>query len=557
MILSLKISNFALIRDIQLQPGPALNIITGETGAGKSIIMGALSLLQGKRAENRNAGHRDDKTIVEAQFSVDKALADSIRAILADAGIDAESVDTVVLRREILPSGRSRASVNGVQVQLAVLGAIADLLVDIHSQHKNLLLGDENFQRDTLDALAGNAALLAEYRSIYADYRVALQRFARTRDDIENTRTDADYLEYQLNELAQLDLEPGEEDELTQQRELLSNASTISEQLSRAANVLTWDNANASDMLSMALDAIQEAADVSYEYATLLDRIEALKAELDDISETIADAARNMNGTPGDLDKIENRLNRIHALESKHRVDSVEALIEIRDRLSSRLEALNNAPVTLKRLENEARALKREALEKASTISARRKEAASTLIRMLTAKARPLGMDNLRMDIRVNSGKLNPDGIDTVEFLFAFNKNQEPAPIGSHASGGEISRVMLALKSITAEHQQLPTIIFDEIDTGVSGDVANRMGALMAEISHHIQVLTITHLPGVAACGDSHFKVYKRDDDSGTATYITRLDSDARRSEIALMLSGNADDPTALAAADSLLKPHS
>ncbi len=554
MILSLKISNFALIRDIRLTPGSGLNILTGETGAGKSIIMGALSLIQGKRAESRNTGRRDEKTVVEAEFSLSDSLAAGIRTILSENGVELATDADITLRREILPSGRSRASVNGIQVQLAVLGSIADFLIDIHSQHKNMLLGDEAFQRDTLDTLAGNTTLLEEYRHTYADYRVALQRFARTRDEIDSTRTDADYLEYQLNELAGLDLEPGEEEELLQQRELLANASAISENLSDAANVLSWNNTNASDMMAIALEAMREAASVSDEYTQLLDRLENLKTELDDISETIADKARGMSDDPRDLDEIETRLNRIHNLEAKHRVDSVEALIAIRDKLSTRLEALNDAPHTLKLLENEARALKRQALEKATAISARRKEAASTLIRLLTAKARPLGMDNLNMDIRVSSGKLNPDGIDTVEFLFAFNKNQEPAPIDSHASGGEISRVMLALKSITAEHQQLPTIIFDEIDTGVSGDVANRMGTLMAEISRHIQVLTITHLPGVAACGDSHFKVFKRDDESSTATYITQLDDEGRRSEIALMLSGNADDPAALSAADSLLK---
>ncbi|MDE6333357.1 MAG: DNA repair protein RecN, partial [Muribaculaceae bacterium] len=334
---------------------------------------------------------------------------------------------------------------------------------------------------------------------------------------------------------------------LIQQRDILANASAISENLSGAANALSWDNANASDMVSVALEAMREAADISEEYTPLLDRLEAIKTELDDISETIADNARNMSEDPHDLEEIENRLNRIHALEAKHRVDSVEALIGIREQLSARLEALNDAPHTLKRLENEARALKREALDKATTISARRKEAASSLIGLLTAKARPLGMDNLRVDIRVDSGKLNPNGVDNVEFLFAFNKNQQPAPISSHASGGEISRVMLALKSITAQHQHLPTIIFDEVDTGVSGDVANRMGALMAGIGQHIQVLTITHLPGVAARGDMHFKVFKRDDESSTATYITRLDNDSRRSELALMLSGKADDPAALA----------
>lgn len=554
MILRLNISNFALIRDIQLQPGAGLNIITGETGAGKSIIMGALSLLQGKRIEGRNAGRRDDKTVVEAEFSLSDTIAKSVKSILSEAGIESAPADTIVLRREILPSGRSRASVNGIQVQLAVLGAIADLLVDIHSQHKNMLLGEETFQRETLDTLAGNTSLLAEYRRIYADYRVALLNFARTRDEIEKTRTDADYLEYQLNELVKLDPEAGEEDDLIQQRDILANASAISENLSEAANALSWNNANASDLVSAALEAMREAADVSEEYSSLLDRLEAVKTELDDISETIADSARNMSDDPRNLEEIENRLNRIHALEAKHRVDSVEALIEIRNRLSARLEALNDAPHTLKRLENEARALKRAALDKATAISARRKEAAASLIRLLASKARPLGMDNMHVDIRVNSGKLNPDGVDNVEFLFAFNKNQQPAPISSHASGGEISRVMLALKSITARHQQLPTIIFDEIDTGVSGDVANRMGALMAEIGQHIQVLTITHLPGVAARGDIHFKVFKRDDESSTATYIARLDNDKRRSEIALMLSGNADDPAALAAADSLLK---
>lgn len=553
MILSLKISNFALIRDIQLQPGAGLNIITGETGAGKSIIMGALSLLQGRRAENRGADRRDEKTVVEAVFSLTPAIAEAVGKVLAEAGIDSTEDTTCVLRREIMPSGRSRASINGIQVQLAILGAVADLLVDIHSQHKNMLLADEAFQRDILDTLAGNHTLLAQYHKVYADYRVALQRFARTRDEIENTRTDADYLEYQLNELATLDLEPGEEEELTQQRDILANASTISEQLSQAANALAWSNANASDMMALALEAMREAAAVSDEYMPLLDRLESIKAELDDISETIADGARTMSDDPKALDEIEKRLDRIHALETKHRVDSVDALIAIRDHLTERLEALNDAPNTLKQLENEARALKREALEKANTLSARRKEAASDLIRMLTSRARPLGMDNLVIDIRVNSGKLNPDGIDNVEFLFAFNKNQQPSPIGSHASGGEISRVMLALKSITADRRQIPTIIFDEIDTGVSGDVANRMGALMADIGHHMQVLTITHLPGVAARGSQHFKVFKRDDESGTATYITQLDNETRRAELALMLSGNPADPASLAAADSLL----
>ncbi len=556
MITSLRISNYALIRELELTPNPSFNIITGETGSGKSIIMGALSLLQGRRSDAKTFGVQLEKSAVEAEFSLTPELAAAVNAIISDAGASENELctDKCVLRREITPSGRSRAAVNGVQVQLAVLGSVASLLLDIHSQHKNLLLGEASFQLEVLDTLAKNAALLAEYKAIYADYRVALQNFARTRDEIERTRADADYLEYQLNELDSLDLTEGEEEELEQQRTTLANASELSEVLTTAANALQWDEANASDLLSQALSAINDAAAISDDYAGFAERLQSVVDEVDDIADAVSQQAMGMRDNPRDLDEIERRLSRIYTLKNKHRVDSVEALIEIRDSLSERLAALNDAEHLLKELEKTARGLKRAAMEKATALSARRKTAASQLINELTSRARPLGMANLSVDVRVISGKLNPDGIDTVEFLFAFNKNQAPAPIGNRASGGEISRVMLALKSVTAEHQHLPTIIFDEIDTGVSGDVANRMGELMAHISRHMQVLTITHLPQVAAKGLRHFKVFKRDDDTSTRTFITQLTHDERRSELALMLSGNSADTTALAAADNLLK---
>ena len=552
MIKSLRIINYALIRNLELHPAAGFNIITGETGAGKSIIMGALALLKGKRADARGYV-QEERSVVEAVFSISDDIVKSINGILDEAGVPVVEGNELTLRREIRPTGRSKATVNGTQVQLAVLGDVADRLVDIHSQHKNLLLTDPDFQLEVLDNLADNHALLEDYKKIYADYRVALRRFADTREEILRTSSDADYLEYQLNELNSVELAEGEEEELERQRNAMANASAISEKLSMAASMLTWNESSASELVTSAISAMNDAAEMSDEYAPLATRLEAVLTELDDVADTVAEHAASMQSDPATLDEIEKRLNKIYSLKTKHRVASVEQLIEIRDRIQGQLAAMNDSESLLKNLENAARMLKKQALEKANVLSSRRKTAATELVKLLTERARPLGMANLNADVRVTSGKLNPSGIDTVEFLFAFNKNQETAPIGSRASGGEISRVMLALKSITAEHNHLPTIIFDEIDTGVSGDVAKRMGALMDEIGHHMQVVTITHLPQVAARGERHFKVYKVDEADSTHTHIAMLDHERRRSELALMLSGNPEDPTALAAAEQLL----
>jgi len=552
MIKSLRIINYALIRNLELTPASGFNIITGETGAGKSIIMGALALLQGKRADARGYV-QEERSVVEAMFEVSDEIAATINGILDEAGVVPMQGNELTLRREIRPTGRSKATVNGTQVQLAVLGAVAERLIDIHSQHKNLLLADPEFQLEVLDNLADNRTLLEEYREIYAQYRVALRKFADTREEIARTSSDADYLEYQLNELNSVDLTPGEEEELERQRNTMANASAISEKLALAASALSWNDNSASELVSTALSAMNDVAGMSEEYATIAQGLENVLTELYDVADTIAEHASAMQNDPVSLEDIENRLSKIYALKTKHRVDSVEELIAIRDNISSRLETMNASETLLKNLEHEARQLKKRALEKANALSSRRKTAASIIIKLLTERAAPLGMANLKVDVCVNSGKLNPNGIDTVEYLFSFNKNQQPAPVGSRASGGEISRVMLALKSITAEHSLLPTIIFDEIDTGVSGDVAKRMGELMAKIGQHMQVLTITHLPQVAARGERHFKVYKVDETDSTHTYISMLDHDNRRRELALMLSGNPADPTSLAAADNLL----
>lgn len=554
MIRQLNISNYALISSLELQPCAGLNIITGETGAGKSIMMGALGLLRGNRVDSKSLGSRDKKSVVEATFDITPDVAPGIGNVMKEFDIPPTADSTLRLTREIAPSGRSKAMANGCPVPMAALERLSSLLIDIHSQHQNLLLADSAFQLQTIDYMASNSALLAEYKEIYARYRQALKKYADTREEIARTSTDSDYLEYQLSEFTTLDLHEGEEEELEQQRECLANSAEMSAHLADAASILTWADVTATDQLRQALGSIRSAASINEEYAPLATRLETLASELDDIADTISAEASSLRDDPAMLSQVEQRLSRIYALKSKHRADSFESLLRNRDSIAERLAALADSDNLLHKLESDARALKRQALGKATELSDRRKDAATALAAAFMERARPLGMPNMTAEISITTGKLNPDGIDTVEFLFAFNKNQTPAPVARHASGGEISRVMLALKSITAAHRHLPTIIFDEIDTGVSGEVARRMGLLMAEIARFMQVVTITHLPQVAALGERHFKVFKLDEAESTHTHISQLTPDQRREEIAIMLSGNPASPEARAAADSLLK---
>lgn len=553
MITHLRITNYALIRDLSLDPAPGFNIITGETGAGKSIILGALGLLRGNRADLHAVKDPAEKSVVEAEFRLSDDTRGVLAPIFAEADID-DAGSTCIMRREILPSGRSRSFVNDTPVNLAALGRIADRLIDIHSQHKNLLLADAAFQLRVLDSLAGNAALLDEYHRAYADYRTALHRFSDTRAAIERTRADADYIRYQLDEINSLNPLAGEDLELLRRRDSLASTEAVATALAEAGECLSWGEPAAAALLDRALTALQSIAHTSDELSSLTERLENARAEVDDIAAAVSGIASAVGDSPAMLEEVDRRLDRLSAMMARHKAASADKLIEVRNSLARRLNALADADSILGDLEKEARRLKKQALGLAATLSGRRRDAAALLSGELRAKAAPLGLDNLAVEVSVVTGKLNADGTDTVDFLFAFNKNQQPQSIGSTASGGEISRVMLALKSILAGKVNLPTIIFDEIDTGVSGDVASRMGAMMADIARDMQVITITHLPAVAVKGSRHFKVYKRDSELTTETFITELDAESRRHEIAAMLGAGADDPAALAAADSMLE---
>lgn len=550
MIQHLHITNYALISEIEITFRSGLNIITGETGAGKSIIMGALTLLQGGRADMKAIRDKEKKTVIEAIFSTTGF--DTLRPVFSDYDIDWYD-DTCILRRELSPSGRSRAFINDTPVTLQQLNEVAMHLVDIHSQHQNLLLADNLYQLQIIDKLAENDTLLDKYKRAFADYKAALKRYTDTRDMIIRNRADSEFISFQLDQLNEMNLQPGEQESLERERDMLANMSQIKEHLSGALESLTGRDNDVLSALSVCSDHLLKLSDVLDDAESLNERLENARLEIQDIAETLQQYDYEMSADPSALENIEERLSRIYSLETKHHVESSDDLILLRDKLKAQLDAIDNADESLAVLHEEAKNAKRTATLVARELSDRRHAVAKVFAEELRERAQPLGMKNLRCDISFTSGKLSPYGLDNVEFKFAFNKNQPLMAVSAGASGGEISRLILSIKLVIAEKMQLPTIVFDEVDTGVSGDVALKMACLMSNISCKAQVIAITHLPQVAAKGATHFKVYKQDDEMSTRTYIRELTHDERISELALMLSGSEADPSARATAASLL----
>ncbi len=550
MIQHLHITNYALISEIEITFRSGLNIITGETGAGKSIIMGALTLLQGGRADMKAIRDKEKKTVIEAIFSTSGF--DTLRPVFSDYDIDWYD-DTCILRRELSPSGRSRAFINDTPVTLQQLNEVAMHLVDIHSQHQNLLLADGLYQLQIIDKLANNDIVLDRYKKAFGEYKAALKRYTDTRDMIIRNRADAEFISFQLDQLNEMNLQPGEQESLERERDMLANMSQIKEHLSGALESLTGRDNDVLSALSSCSDHLLRLSDVLDDAESLNERLENARLEIQDIAETLQQYDYEMSADPAALENIEERLSRIYSLETKHHVESSDDLILLRDKLKAQLDAIDNADESLEVLHEEAKAAKRTATLIARELSERRHAVSKVFAEELRERAQPLGMTNLRCDISFTTGKLSPNGMDNVEYKFAFNKNQPLMAVSAGASGGEISRLILSIKLVIAEKMQLPTIVFDEVDTGVSGDVALKMACLMSNISCKAQVIAITHLPQVAAKGATHFKVYKQDDEMSTRTYIRELTHEERISELALMLSGSEADPSARATAASLL----
>ena len=550
MIETLHISNYALIDTIDITFTPGLNVITGETGAGKSIILGALSMLMGGRADTRVVRDPSRKSIIEASFSVEGFNA--LKQYCLENEVEWDDT-TCYLRREILPTGRSRAFINDSPVNLDQLKAVALFLVAIHSQHQTLLLASPPYQMQILDVMAGNARRMEEYTSRYTAYRAALKQYVALRRDIEKTNENEEFMRYQLQQLDALNLTPGEDTDLERERELLANVTSVKNSLRTIIDNLQDASPAALNLIKEAENELDQLSEVIEDADSLAERLASVRVELQDIADTFAAYDRGVNADPAQLEEIDQRLMQIAAMERRHHVESVDELLVIAQNLRNRLNTVDNADMLLQELETKAKRAKAFAKEKAREISEARSEAATRLEQLLLKRAMPLGMDNLTVKIEVAPADMSPTGIDNVEFLFAFNKNQTPLPVGKTASGGEISRLMLSIKSIMASRMQLPSIIFDEVDTGVSGKIAGKMGNMMKNIARNIQVIVITHLPQVAAKGDTHFKVFKQDSDTSTNTCIVTLNPEQRVTELAVMLGGSEVDEAAIENARSLL----
>lgn len=556
MITHLHISNYALIDSIDIDFGEGLNIITGETGAGKSIILGALNMLLGARADSKVIKHPDEKSVVEASFDLTSAQIPKIALILEEAEIEMlPESQSITLRRELTSSGRNRVFVNDELTTLGNLQRIASELIDIHSQHQNALLSDPNFQIGLIDSLAKNHKIKKQYSDAYSAYRHALRRYKHERTLLDQAREEEEFLRFQYAQLSETQLVNGEIEQLEAEQAMLQNAEEISGTLQSILNLIDKDETGANNQLEIASSLAAKLNTMlgSGETAEIDQRLQSISIELTDITSEIKLISDRTHADPARLQQVEERLALIYSLLRRHKADTVEVLISMRDAMEARIKSLDLGDEKLKSVELDAKRAKKLALQYAAELTQTRVKQTQLFAQQLAIQARPLGMENLRVELTVSPTPLSPSGADSVEFLFAFNKNQNPTTIASSASGGEISRLMLAVKAIAAEAMQMPAIVFDEIDTGVSGAIASRMGKLMKQISKKIQVIAITHLPQVAALGNKHFRVYKYDTEKATVSAIQELTENERIHEIAQMLSADAIDQSAIENAKTLI----
>ena len=550
MLQFLTIENYALIDHLEFRPGQGLTVITGETGAGKSIIMGALGLILGQRADAKAVRSGAGKCVIEAQFDIS---AYDLEAFFAQNDLEYDASATII-RREIYATGKSRAFVNDTPVQLPLLRELGSHLIDIHSQHQNLLLGQDAFQLSVVDALAHNQAEYASYRAAYDQLKAHDSKLKALRAQAERDAQEADYIRFQFSQLDDANLVEGEQEELEAEQELLSHAEDIKSCLCQMHEGLDGEGDAVVQMLKSVSQKAHELSRIFPDIAEIAQRLESDYIDLKDIADEVDSRSEEVNYDPQRLEQVEERLSLLYSLQKKHGKSSVEELIQLRDELFERIQHIDNSDEEILELEQQVKRLTAEATRLAAILTDTRKHAAQQLQKDLIARVTYLGMPNLRFQVSITPlDSLSPSGSDSLEFLFSANKNQPLRPAGEVASGGEISRLMLGIKSLVASARTLPTIIFDEIDTGVSGDIADRMGSVMKELSTHLQVITITHLPQVAGKGNQHFRVFKADTDEQTITHIEQLSSGQRIQEIARMLSGSDITPEALANARTLI----
>ena len=534
MLQRLYVENYALIDRLDIEFSAGLNIITGETGAGKSILLGALALILGARAEAGALMQPDRNCVVEGEFDIEGYAMDDLFA-----AYDIDSQRETVVRRVISPSGKSRAYINDVPVQLAVLKQFGDRLIDIHSQHQTLLVGDSRFQTGLLDAVCGHDTLLDEYRAAYVAWRDACKALDALRARAAEHARNEEYIRFQYNQLAEAQLRVGEQAELEAEQRELSHAAEIKAALLSGAELLGDEERSAIVQVKETEQLLSRLGDKYSGGAGLTERLASAVVELKDIYAELSAEGERIEADPERLEQIDRRLDLIFSLEQKHHVESVEELLAIQERFGAQLSEIEHFDEALTQLKHEAERCEAACRQLAEQITADRQRAVSEVEVYVCEMLASLGMPDARLAVKVEPAEMGPEGADAILFLFLANRGGAMSPVERVASGGEMSRLMLAFKSLIARHSKLPTIIFDEIDTGVSGRIADRMGEIMVDLARSLQIIDITHLPQVASKGDHHFFVYKENKDGVTRTYIRKLTDDERVQEIAKMLSGS------------------
>ena len=553
MLKKLDIRNFTLIDHLEMALYPGFSVITGETGAGKSIVIGAIGLLLGNRADAKQVKRGCDKCIIEATFDLSIYHSDVLKDFFEDNDLDYEP-EECLLRREVNANGKSRAFINDTPVTLALMRELGEQLIDVHSQHQNLLLSKEDFQLNVVDIIARDRQQLADYRAAFAEYRSAQRRLEELREQIATSRDNEDFLRFQQKELSEANLASGEQEQLEQEAELMSHAEDIKRALHEADYGLSGDDTGIVNLTRSIATQLRSVADVYPEAQELAERLESCFVELKDISQEIASKVDDVEYDPQRFNLITQRLDTIYTLQQKFHVQTVDELLDRLNGINAQLDNIDNSDEELQELERSVEKLHAVCVEKAVVLTDMRRKSATVVEQELSKLLVPLGIPKVRFKVEVSPADLSTNGADKVMFLFSANSSTDMQPVSQVASGGEIARVMLSLKAMISKAIGLPTIIFDEIDTGVSGRVAEQMAHIMRDMGEaNRQVICITHLPQIAAAGSTHYKVAKQETEQGTVSTMTQLSDEQRITEIAQMLSGSDVSQAAVDNAKSLL----
>ena len=551
MLKHLYIKNFTLIDTLDIDLYAGFSVITGETGAGKSIILGAIGLLLGQRADSKAIKTGAEKCVIEAHFDLTRY---AMEPFFRENDIEYDA-DDCIIRRELTSAGKSRAFINDSPVPLTMLKELGDRLVDVHSQHQNLLLNKQDFQLSVVDIIANDAKELAQYQQTYADYQTANKELEALREEIERNRQNADFLQFQYDELTGANLQPEELEELEQKSDTMTHSEEIKGALYTADNALQGDESGAVEVLRTTINALKGISKVFSAATELTERLDSTYIELKDVAQEISSLLEQVDFDPSELEMVNNRLDRLYDLQKKYHADSIEELIEQRDEIGRQLSHIENSDEALEEMQQKVTRLKARCEKEADALTKLRTKAARQIEKEMLQRLVPLGMPHVRFNIEMTKEALGRSGQDKVSFLFSANTSTPLQPISQVASGGEIARVMLALKAMISGAVKLPTIIFDEIDTGVSGKTAEKMAEIMQEMGQQErQVISITHLPQIAALGTHHYKVSKEEGAQGTISRMVQLTPEARITEIAQMLSGSDVTDAAIQNARQLLR---